>query len=138
MLSPMRTIARIAHAFALTVGPLLAAALAATVFAAEPTTRLLGLHPLLLVVALYALASLVTFAVYALDKRAAKATERFRIPERTLQGLALAGGVPGAWLAQRRLRHKTRKQPFQRHFRLIALAHPLLWAALVALRLALA
>jgi len=30
--------------------------------------------------------------------------------------LALLGGWPGAWFAQRRLRHKSRKQPFRAVF----------------------
>lgn len=65
--------------------------------------------PLFLVIA--SLYNLVVFAVYAHDKAAARSGGR-RVRERTLLGLALLGGGPGAFLGQRLLRHKTRKPPF--------------------------
>ena len=55
--------------------------------------------------------SLLTFIAYAIDKSAAKA-QRWRTPETTLHLLALAGGWPGALLAQRWLRHKSAKRKF--------------------------
>ena len=38
------------------------------------------------------------------------------MPEASLHVLALMGGWPGALLAQRVVRHKTRKQPFRTVF----------------------
>lgn len=70
----------------------------------------------------YAGLSLFTLLAYALDKSAAVAG-RWRTPERTLHALSLAGGWPGALLAQQLLRHKTRKQPFAAVFWLTALAN---------------
>ena len=61
--------------------------------------------------AFYACVSIVCFAAYALDKRAAR-TGRRRTPERTLLLLGLIGGWPGAFLAQRTLRHKSSKTSF--------------------------
>lgn len=53
------------------------------------------------------------------DKLRAIAGAR-RIPEANLLGLALAGGSPGAFLARRMFRHKTRKQPFSTYLMVIA------------------
>ncbi|RYF79647.1 MAG: DUF1294 domain-containing protein [Comamonadaceae bacterium] len=64
-----------------------------------------------LVPALYAAMSLLTFFAYAFDKSAAIA-RRWRTPENTLHLMALAGGWPGALLAQQWLRHKSSKRSF--------------------------
>ena len=55
--------------------------------------------------------NIATFFSYALDKTAA-AQGRWRTPASTLHALAAAGGWPAAWLAQRALRHKSRKREF--------------------------
>ena len=57
------------------------------------------------------LLNIATFFSYAFDKSAAE-QGRWRTSEKTLHALAAAGGWPAAWLAQRALRHKSRKQPF--------------------------
>jgi uncharacterized membrane protein YsdA (DUF1294 family) len=63
----------------------------------------------------YVLASLACFTLYARDKAAARRGRR-RTPERNLLLLGLAGGWPGALLAQQWLRHKTVKHPFRQLF----------------------
>lgn len=73
--------------------------------------------------------NLVTFAMFAWDKYSA-IKRQWRIPEKTLLMLALAGGTPGAIIAQQRLRHKTRKQPFRSQLLLIAGLHAVLLVAL--------
>ncbi|MDN3628867.1 DUF1294 domain-containing protein [Vibrio lentus] len=55
---------------------------------------------------------LVTFFVYAKDKRAA-INGNWRVPEKTLHIFSVAGGWLGALIAQDKLRHKTQKQPFR-------------------------
>jgi uncharacterized membrane protein YsdA (DUF1294 family)/cold shock CspA family protein len=59
--------------------------------------------------------SIVTFIAYALDKSAAVRGD-WRTPENTLHTLALAGGWPGALLAQQLLRHKSTKAEFRWFF----------------------
>lgn len=65
-----------------------------------------------LALGLYAGASLVAFIAYGLDKSAAR-NGRWRTRESTLHLLALVGGWPGALLAQRVYRHKSKKREFQ-------------------------
>lgn len=67
------------------------------------------------VIATYAVISIVTFLVYWCDKAAAQ-HGRWRVRESSLLFLGLAGGWPGAVVAQRVLRHKTRKRSFQAAF----------------------
>jgi len=66
----------------------------------------------LAVAAFYGAASAAAFIAYGLDKSAARRRLR-RTPERTLHALGLAGGWPGALIAQALFRHKTSKQRFQ-------------------------
>ena len=63
----------------------------------------------------YLAVSLVTFLAYALDKKAAR-NGTWRTSEGTLHWLSLAGGWPGAFIAQQTLRHKSRKQSFRTVF----------------------
>jgi uncharacterized membrane protein YsdA (DUF1294 family) len=65
--------------------------------------------------------SLITYWAYAVDKRRAR-EQAWRVSEGKLHLLALAGGWPGGFLAQRRLRHKCSKGSFQFVFWLIVLA----------------
>ena len=57
------------------------------------------------------LVNLLTMVRFWDDKRRA-AAGAWRVPESTLLGLAAIGGTPGALIACRLFRHKTRKQPF--------------------------
>lgn len=72
-------------------------------------------HLPLSALALYLVASAMTFIAYAIDKSAAK-NNQWRTPENTLHLLALLGGWPGALAAQRLLRHKSAKASFQAIF----------------------
>lgn len=69
----------------------------------------------LIVVGLYAGASVLAFAIYAWDKSAAQ-NGRWRTQEKTLHMIALFGGWPGALVAQKVLRHKSSKASFQLTF----------------------
>jgi uncharacterized membrane protein YsdA (DUF1294 family) len=66
--------------------------------------------------------SALAYGAYAVDKRRARAKER-RLSETGLHLLELLGGWPGAFLAQRRLRHKCSKGSYQVMFWLIVLAY---------------
>lgn len=65
-----------------------------------------------IILALYLIASIVTFIAYSFDKSAAQ-NDEWRTQESTLHFFALVGGWPGALTAQKLLRHKSRKQSFQ-------------------------
>ncbi|WP_448243373.1 DUF1294 domain-containing protein [Pseudoxanthomonas mexicana] len=66
--------------------------------------------------------SAITFVAYALDKHAAQAG-RWRTPESTLHLLELAGGWPGAWIAQQTLRHKSRKPGYRVVYWMMVVLH---------------
>ena len=68
-----------------------------------------------LILTVYIVASLLTFIMYAVDKSAAK-KGAWRTQESTLHLLSLAGGWPGALVAQQKLRHKSKKQSFRTVF----------------------
>jgi uncharacterized membrane protein YsdA (DUF1294 family) len=67
----------------------------------------------------YALMSAISFSLYGLDKRAST-RGGWRTSEARLHLVELLGGWPGALLAQRVFRHKTRKRSFQVMFYLAA------------------
>ncbi|MFC9918547.1 DUF1294 domain-containing protein [Agromyces binzhouensis] len=80
----------------------------------------------------YGAASLVAFAAYGIDKAAAR-RDASRMPEQTLHLIDVAGGWPGALVAQQLFRHKTRKRTFRRAFWLTVVVNLALAAGLVAL-----
>lgn len=72
-------------------------------------------HPPRLFAAWYLAASVIAFVAYRRDKAAAQAG-RWRTSEATLHLVALAGGWPGALVAQQVLRHKSVKAEFRAVF----------------------
>jgi uncharacterized membrane protein YsdA (DUF1294 family)/cold shock CspA family protein len=66
--------------------------------------------------------SAITYGMYAHDKRQA-VSKGWRMPESSLHLGELLGGWPGAFLAQRRLRHKCAKPGYQAVFWTIVLLH---------------
>jgi uncharacterized membrane protein YsdA (DUF1294 family) len=65
------------------------------------------------------------FALYGIDKRQAR-TSGWRIPEILLHGVALIGGVIGAWAGRLLFRHKTRKPVFL----IVLVLASVLWGAI--------
>jgi uncharacterized membrane protein YsdA (DUF1294 family)/cold shock CspA family protein len=93
------------------IGPASKAFLTAAVFLlAVYAGAVLRLLPMLLVW-WYLSLSVISLAIYALDKSAARKGGQ-RTPESTLHFLSLAGGWPGALYAQQLLRHKSIKRSF--------------------------
>ena len=74
------------------------------------------------------IACIVTFMAYAADKHFAQ-SNRWRIPEANLHLLEFVGGWPGALLAQRVLRHKTRKVSYRIVFWMMVVLNVLAMAA---------
>ena len=81
----------------------------------------IGRMPINLVL-LYLGGSTLTFILYANDKSKAK-RGAWRTPESTLHLFALAGGWPGAAIAQQTLRHKSQKKEFRFVFWLTVIAN---------------
>ena len=69
--------------------------------------------------------NIVTFCLYWWDKEAAR-DGHWRVSEARLLQFAFLGGSPGAFAAQRILRHKTRKEPFRTRLMAILILHALL------------
>lgn len=75
---------------------------------------------------LYPAMSYVTFLLYADDKSRAQC-KQWRTPEKTLHFCELTGGWIGAFIAQRKLRHKNKKESYQIVFWLIVIIHLGFW-----------
>ena len=84
-----------------------------------------------LMILLYGVMSLLCYACYFYDKRAAE-RGHWRISEKSLHLLELLGGWPGALFAQRSLRHKNKKLSYQLVFWLIVSLHIVFWGDTLA------
>jgi uncharacterized membrane protein YsdA (DUF1294 family) len=82
----------------------------------------LGLSPLLAWMAGW---SIPAFAMYGIDKRQAQ-NDGWRVPEIVLHGLALIGGIVGAWAGRYVFRHKTQKSAFT----VVLVIASILWGAI--------
>lgn len=85
---------------------------------------LLGLSPFLAWIVGW---SVPAFAMYGIDKRQAQ-LDGWRVPESILHGLALVGGVIGAWAGRAVFRHKTRKPIFT----VVLIAATVIWGLIAA------
>jgi uncharacterized membrane protein YsdA (DUF1294 family) len=83
------------------------------------------------IIALFMAWNAFVFAIYFIDKQAAR-YGRWRISETTLLTLAVIAGSPGAVSAQQLLRHKTRKEPFRSRLVTITVLHVLIAVALIS------
>jgi uncharacterized membrane protein YsdA (DUF1294 family) len=80
----------------------------------------------LVVLGVYGVASVLTFVAYGIDKRRAVRGD-WRIRERTLHLMELAGGWPGALAGQAVFRHKRCKGAYMAVFGTIAVGHLGAW-----------
>lgn len=60
----------------------------------------------------YLCMNIIAFILYGLDKKYAR-EGRWRIPEKTLLGIAMIGGAAGAWIGMQTFRHKTKHLSFR-------------------------
>lgn len=104
--------------------PVVFLVLSLAVFCLVGAASFLPISPLPLL--LYPLASLVAFVLYAKDKYRAM-TGAWRISEGTLHLVEVLGGWPGAFAAQRTMRHKTVKVEYQATYWLIVATHVGFW-----------
>lgn len=70
----------------------------------------------------YICVNVIAFILYGLDKKYAR-EGRWRIPEKTLLGIALIGGAAGAWIGMQIFRHKTKHMSFRMLVPLFAVVH---------------
>lgn len=67
-------------------------------------------------------ANLLGFALMGMDKKKARNHE-YRIPERTLWGVAILGGAIGSYIGMNTFRHKTKHNSFRIGMPLLILVH---------------
>jgi len=98
--------------------------LALVFMAALGAMTLIGYLPVLIFLVFIGV-SVITYLIYWWDKSAAR-KGNWRTPESTLHMLGVAGGWPGALVAQQVLRHKTQKRSFRIVFWLTVLVNAVL------------
>lgn len=74
-----------------------------------------------------AVMGVITFFLYGIDKGRA-IRHKWRIPEKTLLGMCLIGGVIGAWAGMYTFRHKTKHI----HFYIVQFFSAIIWGAICA------
>ncbi|MEC9374244.1 MAG: DUF1294 domain-containing protein [Planctomycetota bacterium] len=79
---------------------------------------------------IYVAMSIVTALAYAVDKRAAT-RGTWRVSERSLHFMELLGGWPGALVASRMIRHKSKKKSYRAVLGLIIVLHVVVWGLIV-------
>ena len=60
----------------------------------------------------YLCVNIIAFILYGMDKKYAR-EGRWRIPEKTLLGIAVIGGAAGSWMGMQAFRHKTKHLSFR-------------------------
>ncbi|MBR2046782.1 MAG: DUF1294 domain-containing protein [Agathobacter sp.] len=70
--------------------------------------------------------NIIGFLIMGIDKAKAKA-KAWRIPEKTLLGIAVLGGAIGVWLGMETFRHKTKHPQFKYGLPLILIIELLVW-----------
>ncbi len=77
-----------------------------------------------------AVINVITFCIYGIDKAKAK-LNAWRIAEKVLIGLAVAGGSLGAWLGMKAFRHKTKHTLFKLLIPTLVIVHIVLLFVIV-------
>ena len=70
----------------------------------------------------YICVNIIAFILYGLDKKYSR-EGRWRIPVKTLLGIAMIGGAVGAWIGMQTFRHKTKHMSFRMLVPLFAVVH---------------
>ena len=70
----------------------------------------------------YLCMNIIAFILYGLDKKYSR-EGRWRIPEKTLLGIAMIGGAAGAWIGMQTFRHKTKHLSFRVLVPVVVLVH---------------
>ena len=80
-----------------------------------------------ILLAYLAIANLIGFAMYGIDKAKAKQQGARRIPEKTLLNIARFGGGLGCWAGMKTFHHKT----LHKQFNIVVPLWTIIWAGLV-------